>query len=334
MAKQVKAEPTKLTSRLSHHGLITLLIKDALRKRQIEWSFFLFWNGFSTELDKKGKKLSPRSSARKRRVVSMPPEQEPQPPSKSKRPRKRLSFDKEQAANNPLNLPYFDSGSEAEQPTTGGEEQGGDLPTPTPPEETDLNKGKQPAESDTGLPPSTAGPSNEPSPSSDTKINQMFKDLHDAKQAEKELKTEKAELIGRNLAMYDIYKEMKGKFDKVLERNKMLMRDNVSLYRKVRMLRLQVKEMQAPAAQSSGLEALAEVAEAMEETAERKAPVPVEKKKGQGTKKKALKPMEKKKGKEAKKKTPEPLEKKKRSEGAKQKETPPLIRRRSPRTRS
>ncbi len=42
MAKQVKAEPTKLTSRLSHHGLITLLIKDALRKRQVEWSFILF----------------------------------------------------------------------------------------------------------------------------------------------------------------------------------------------------------------------------------------------------------------------------------------------------
>lgn len=65
--------------------------------------------------------------------------------------------------------------------------------------------------------------------------------------------------------MYDIYQEMKEKFDKVLERNKMLMRDNVSLYSKVRMLRLQVKE--SPTPKSSGLEALAEVAEAMEETA-------------------------------------------------------------------
>ena len=85
--------------------------------------------------------------------------------------------------------------------------------------------------------------------------------------------------------MYDIYQEMKGKFDNVLERNKMLMRDNTALYRKVRILRLQVKEMQVPAAQSSGLEALAEVAEAMEETAEREAPVPIEKKKSQGQEK-------------------------------------------------
>ena len=93
MAKQVKAEPTKLTSRLSHHVLITLLIKDALRKRQIEWSFFLFWNEFPTELDKKGKKFSPRGSARKRRAVSMPPEPESPPSSKGKRPRKKLNFD-------------------------------------------------------------------------------------------------------------------------------------------------------------------------------------------------------------------------------------------------
>ena len=134
--------------------------------------------------------------------------------------------------------------------------------------------------------------------------------------------------------MYDIFQEMKGNFDKVLERNKMLMRDNVALYRKVRMLRLQVKKMQTPKAQSSGLEALAEIEEAMEEIAEHETPVPMEKKKGQGTKKKASKPIEKKKGKETKKKTPEPLEKKKRGEGTKQKEPPPLNRRRSTRTRT
>lgn len=52
MVKKVKSEPTKLASRLSHHGLITLLIKDAIRKRQVEWNYFLFWNGFSTEHDK------------------------------------------------------------------------------------------------------------------------------------------------------------------------------------------------------------------------------------------------------------------------------------------
>lgn len=48
--------------------------------------------------------------------------------------------------------------------------------------------------------------------------------------------------------MYDISQEMKQKFEKVLERNKMLMRDNVSLYRKIRVLRLQLKELQTPKA--------------------------------------------------------------------------------------
>ena len=104
-----------------------------------------------------------------------------------------------------MNLPYSDSGSEAEQPATGEEEQGGDLPTPTPPEETSPDKGKQPAVSDIDPPLPMAGSSKEPSSSQDEKINQMFKDLHDVRQAEKDLKREKYELIGRNLAMYDIY---------------------------------------------------------------------------------------------------------------------------------
>ena len=135
MSKKVKSEPTKLASRLSHHGQITLLVKNALQKRQIEWNYFLFWNGFSTEHDKHGKKLSPKSSVRKRRAVTLPPEEQPQPLPKKRRSRKKLDFDKDQTTNNPLNLPYFDSGSEAKQPATWEEDQGGDLPTPTPPEE-------------------------------------------------------------------------------------------------------------------------------------------------------------------------------------------------------
>ena len=73
MARQVKVEPTKLTSRLSHQGLITLLIKESLIKKQVDWGFFLFWNEFQTEKppEDKGKKssgrksISPKSSQRK-----------------------------------------------------------------------------------------------------------------------------------------------------------------------------------------------------------------------------------------------------------------------------
>ena len=159
-----------------------------------------------------------------------------------------------------------------------------------------------------GLPPSKAGPSTKPSTSNDSKINQLFKELHDSRHAEKQLKLKVAELVGRNVAMYDIYQEMKQKFDKVLERNKMLMRDNVSLYSKIRVLRLQLKELQTPKAQSSGLEALAEVAETMEETTEKEAPRPVEKRRGKGTKQKTPEPTEKRRGKRTKQEAPLPLE--------------------------
>jgi len=50
MSKQVRSKPTKMASRLSHPGLITLLIKELLRKRNIDWNTFLFWNEFQTEL--------------------------------------------------------------------------------------------------------------------------------------------------------------------------------------------------------------------------------------------------------------------------------------------
>ena len=60
--------------------------------------------------------------------------------------------------------------------------------------------------------------------------------------------------------MYDLSQEMKQKFDKTLERNKMLMKDNVALYRNIRLLRLQLKEQTAPADKASGLETLAQIA--------------------------------------------------------------------------
>jgi hypothetical protein len=46
MSKQVKAKPTKVARRLSHQGLITLIVKESLKKRQVDWNYFLFWNEF------------------------------------------------------------------------------------------------------------------------------------------------------------------------------------------------------------------------------------------------------------------------------------------------
>ena len=175
-------------------------------------------------------------------------------------------------ASNPLNLPYSDSESETKQEeeietqkTNEMEEQYVDLPTPTPPEEQELTEAKQ--------------PENTPSTSQSSKVNQLLRELYNLKHAEKQVNLKNAELIKRNVNLYDRNQEVKQKYEKTLERNKMLMKDNVSLYRKIRILRLQLKEFQIPQTKPSGLETLAEIAESMEQRTEihqQEMPKPVE----------------------------------------------------------
>ena len=90
MAHQVKAQPTNIAGRLSHHGLIQLLIQELLKRRNMARPYFLFWNGFEIGLqpEEKGKSpakksSTPRSGRRRRRAVS-PVAAAEQPPSSSK----------------------------------------------------------------------------------------------------------------------------------------------------------------------------------------------------------------------------------------------------------
>jgi hypothetical protein len=46
MAHQVKAKPSKVAGRLSHHGLIKLLICELVQRRNKDYGHFLFWNEF------------------------------------------------------------------------------------------------------------------------------------------------------------------------------------------------------------------------------------------------------------------------------------------------
>ena len=77
MPHGVKAQPTKIASRLSHHGLIKLIHQELFQRRKLPWTYFLFWNEFERDLqpEYKGKSPSkksttPRSGKRKRRVIS------------------------------------------------------------------------------------------------------------------------------------------------------------------------------------------------------------------------------------------------------------------------
>jgi hypothetical protein len=93
----------------------------------------------------------------------------------------------------------------------------------------------------------------------------MLKELYNLKHSEKQVKLKNAQLLDRNVELYDMSQEVKQRHDKTLERNKLLMKENATLYRKLRLLRQQIKEQTAPATRPLGLETLAQVATSIEE---------------------------------------------------------------------
>jgi hypothetical protein len=118
MAKQVKAQPTKFSSKISHQGLITLLVKQALHKKQIEWSFFLFWNEFQTEKppemkEKRSRSRNDPTSHKRRKGISMSRDSIKATPNKQGGTKKKLKLEDRNpvTVKNPLNLPYSESDS-------------------------------------------------------------------------------------------------------------------------------------------------------------------------------------------------------------------------------
>ena len=121
MEHQVKAQPTKIAGSLSRHGLIQLLIQELLKRRNMAWEYFLFWNGFEIGLQPKEKGKSPseksstpRSWKRKRMAISPTTAEHPPSSSKSKKVKRNLDFSEKGQevtthSGNILNLPYSDS---------------------------------------------------------------------------------------------------------------------------------------------------------------------------------------------------------------------------------
>ena len=130
MEHQVKSQPSKIAGRLSHHCLIQLLVQDLLKRRNMAWPYFWFWNGFETGLqpEEKGKSPAkkyntPRSGRRRRREIS-PAAAIEQPPSSSKTKKEKRNLDfseKGQEAEahheNVLNIPYSYFEDEQEEDT-------------------------------------------------------------------------------------------------------------------------------------------------------------------------------------------------------------------------
>ena len=61
-----------------------------------------------------------------------------------------------------------------------------------------------------------------------------------------------------NVELYDNYQNLLEKYNKVTERNKMLMRNNTKLYRNIRLLRLQTKTSISQPKEHVDLKTLAE----------------------------------------------------------------------------
>jgi hypothetical protein len=276
MAHQVKAKPSKVAGRLSHHGLIKLLIYELLQRRNKDWGHFLFWNEFQTDLqpeDKKGsssrKSSTPRSGKRKRRAISPVAVDQSSPSSKSKKAKKKLDFSKdaEKAEEPPvdkniLNLPYTDSEDEedqvaaeqevslAEDPVTTGYE---DLPSPTPKED----QGQQIAEAS----------SSKSKQSRSQKIKKLKEKIAQQEVLEKVIKTQ-YETLSKNftatsaalerLALENVKEKKKKK--KIVKDYNSLWRVAMHLKKKVRSLRLQAMPSRPQPQAPVDLETLANAA--------------------------------------------------------------------------
>jgi hypothetical protein len=70
-------------------------------------------------------------------------------------------------------------------------------------------------------------------------------------------------LTERNAELYNMNQSLKEKHDKIKDRNRVLIRENMKLYRQLRLLRLKLKESQPPTQDPIGLETLAELATIM-----------------------------------------------------------------------
>jgi hypothetical protein len=260
MSKQVQAHPTKVASRISHQGLICLLIKEALHKRQISWNHFLFWNEFNTEKPpenktKRSKNKNTPINYRRRKGISMPREAIQAAPSTQGKIKKSLKLEgsKLVTGKNPLNLPYSDSSSEEEKGKT---------------EDCLHEKKKAKMEikaSSSKLPekhsPSKAeASSSKPGKSKTKKINKLLKEIYEMEVLERVIKKTNSELTEKVAELFKENEAIKEQHKAIKVRNRELIRENMKLYRQLRELRLQLKKFENSGEEQTGLDALANLA--------------------------------------------------------------------------
>jgi len=93
----------------------------------------------------------------------------------------------------------------------------------------------------------------------------LLQELYRSKDNEMQTKIHNAHLINRNMRLYDRSQGIIAMHNKTIERNSRLMKENVKLYRQLRMLKLEMKESAREEKQPAGLETLAAIATILEE---------------------------------------------------------------------
>ena len=80
---------------------------------------------------------------------------------------------------------------------------------------------------------------------------------------ERVIKKENTDLTERNAEIFNMNQSLKENHDNIKDRNRVLIRENMKLYRQLRILRLKLKDSQSPTQEKIGLETLANLATTM-----------------------------------------------------------------------
>jgi hypothetical protein len=75
-------------------------------------------------------------------------------------------------------------------------------------------------------------------------------------------------ITDRNVELFKMNQTLKEKHDKIKDRNRVLNRENMKLYRRLRILRLKLKEFKSPEEEQTGLDTLANLATTIMDTPE------------------------------------------------------------------
>jgi hypothetical protein len=260
MEKQVQAQPTKVSSRISHQGLICLLVKEGLHRKQIGWGHFLFWNEFQTEKPPERKTKRSRNknlptNYRRRKGISTPREAIQAAPSTRGEVKKSLKLEDRKfvTGKNPLNLPYSDSGSEEEKERTQDSlhiKQDAKLEIKALPSK--LPEKHSPPKAETS--------SSKPHKGKTKKINKLLREIYEMEVLERVIKKANSDLTDKVAELFKENETLKEKHDSIKVRNRELIRENMKLYRQLRELRLKLKKLETSEEEQTGLDTLANLA--------------------------------------------------------------------------